>query len=161
MIGDIPVFMDPFNWGTTFSSKDYSLHELKSGENCFDFFGLKQPAVKVMMHNPHMVTPVGRYESVDKTGDKPAQTDITTTDIQSAITLCEIERLHSQPESYVDREVFKRWIINGTDHGVCKGRVKSFDTSQCGPSDRPWMICRAVARPRRRSPARATSEPRA
>ena len=45
MIGDVPVWMDPFKWGTTFCSKDYTVHDLKVGENCFDFFGLKQPAL--------------------------------------------------------------------------------------------------------------------
>ena len=76
MIGDIPVFMDPFNWGTTFSSKDYTLHELKSGENCFDFFGLKQPAVKVVMNDPHTIVPSGRYrEETEDAGESQGAHD--------------------------------------------------------------------------------------
>eukprot|EP01047_Picozoa_sp_COSAG01_P073752 COSAG01_NODE_12115_length_1798_cov_12.474985_2_plen_339_part_00 len=36
--------------------------------------------------------------------------------------------------------VFKRWIIGATDHGVCRGVVKSYDETLAGPSDRPWKI---------------------
>jgi hypothetical protein len=141
MVGDVPMWMDPFNWGTTFCSKDYTQHELKQGENCFDFFGIKQTAVKVMLHDPGKPIKPSRYQSLEDS-DSP-ETEKNSSQETGTVTFNDIEKLHSQPASYINELVFKRWIIGDVDHGVCKGIVKSYDSTRTGPTDRP-RVCDGV-----------------
>ena len=49
--------------------------------------------------------------------------------------------MHIANRSSPGQSVFKRWMIGDTDHGVCKGQVRSYDYDRSGPSDRPWLIC--------------------
>jgi hypothetical protein len=99
MIGDVPVWMDPFKWGTTFCSKDYTVHDLKVGENCFDFFGLKQPALKIVMHGPDKAIGLSRFRDYDK-----EVRSATKTDSKESLGNCDLGDCSNQGAAYDDLE---------------------------------------------------------
>ena len=64
-VNDVPIWLDPFEKGVTFMSKDYIVHELGSGESFFDFFNLPLPAPKVMIHDPDRGVPAANVDTAE------------------------------------------------------------------------------------------------
>jgi hypothetical protein len=132
-VNDVPLWLDPFQPGVTFRSKDYIIHQLKPGESYFDFFNLPIPAPKVMIHVPGVELTPSTIAVDDST---PAQVAPT----EPQVTFADIEILQTDPESMVGRTVIKSWIVGNTDHGVCKGTVVAYRVENNHVGGRPWAI---------------------
>jgi hypothetical protein len=110
MKGDMPYFKLA-KCGSWCHTKDYIVVNLPPGVNYMEFFNMKQTVPKVMLELPN-------------TGNSTLE--------RAAKIEAELQLLHTQPEFFIKRDVYMRWIEDGKDFGVYHGVVKNVDNDKLG-----------------------------
>ena len=148
MVRGLPRFKDPWT-NSLFRSKDFTIVPLSKGQNYREFFNLPQNGPKVTTETiPKNVTTTTNDQdfiediitesptSMEPESDEEIKNNPPeNTDFDS-----EIKKLHTNPKEFIGRPVFRHWIQDEIDYGVCKGIVTDYDEDNAGPDDLPWGI---------------------